>query len=397
MRPGSSLPARVVGVAVAIATAAMVAACGGGAPSAPSSSSTGGQSTTSAAAAAAPVPANVKQVEAAVADLAPAQREQKLRELAKAEGAQVNLDTSLSDLVVAPLEKAWKQAYPDVKLKLYRASSEDVTARVLAERDAHRSGADLVETNGTNMVTFQNRKDVLVPYSGSPAAAAIPKEYRFPTFTADRVEKFTIAWNSKLVKDPPKSFADLADPKWSHKLAMEPTDVDWFAAIYDFLKAHGGPGGAPMAADKLDATWTAIARNSQMINGHTDQANALAAGQVQVLVSGHAQSLEQLQAKHAPIAFQPFVTPIIERPQGLGLVYGLKHPAAALLFYDWLIGPKGQKVLQSNGVEAANPKYPDSHFASDPQTIPLNPTPIVARYKQWQAKYESFTNAPSSD
>jgi iron(III) transport system substrate-binding protein len=393
MRPRSFRPAWL-GV-IALAAAAAVAACGGGAPSAPSTS--GGQATTGGAAATAPVPANVKKVEDAVADLAPAQREQKLRELAKAEGAQVNLDTSLSDLVVAPLEKAWKQAYPDVKLKLYRASSEDVTARVLAERDAHRSGADLVETNGTNMVTFQNRKDVLVPYTGSPNAAAIPKEYRFPTFTADRVEKFTIAWNTKLVKDPPKSFADLADPKWSHKLAMEPTDVDWFAAIYDHLKAHGGPGGGPMAQDKLDAMWHAIARNSQMINGHTDQANALAAGQVQVLVSGHAQSLEQLQAKKAPVTFQPFVLPIVERPQGIGLVYGLKHPAAALLFYDWLLGPDGQRVLQSNGVEAANPKYPDSHFSSNPQTIPLNPTPIVARYKQWQAKYESFTNAPSSD
>lgn len=393
MRRSSSRSVRL-GV-IALATAAVAAGCGGGAPSSPSSKQ--GQGAGGGAAGAPATPANLKKAEAAVADLSPAQRRQKLTALAKTEGAQVNVDTSLSDLVVAPLEKAWKQAFPDIKLNLYRASSEDVTARVLAERDAHRSGADLVETNGTNMVTFQNRKDVLVPYSGSPYASAIPKEYRFPTFTADRVEKFTIAWNTKLVKDPPRSFADLADAKWSHKLAMEPTDVDWFAAIYDHLKAHGGPGGGPLPKSKLDAMWKAIAGNSQMINGHTDQANALAAGQVQVLLSGHAQSLEQLQAKNAPVSFQPFVTPIIERPQGIGLVYGLKHPAAALLFYDWILSPDGQKVLQSNGVEAANPRFPDSHFASNPQTIQLDPTPIVARYKQWQAKYESFTNAPSSD
>ncbi|MEA2381342.1 MAG: iron(III) transport system substrate-binding protein [Solirubrobacteraceae bacterium] len=392
MRPGICATARL-GVIV-VATMAIAAGCGGGAPSA--SSTTQRQASAGGAAAAAPAPANLKQAEAAVADLAPAQREQKLRALAKAEGGRVNVDTSLSDLVVAPLEQAWKKSHPDVKLKLYRASSEDVTARVLAERDANRSGADLVETNGTNMVTFQNRRNVLVPYGGGPNAGAIPKRYRFPTFTADRVEKFTIAWNSKLVKDPPKSFADLADPKWSHKLAMEPTDVDWFAAIYDDLKAHGGPGGAPMDQAKLDSAWQAIARNSQMINGHTDQANALAAGQVQVLVSGHAQSIEQLEAKHAPVTFEPIVAPVIERPQGIGLVYGLKHPAGAMLFYDWLLSPTGQKVLQSNGVEAANPKFPDAHFASHPRTVALDPTPVVARYKQWQAKYESFTNAPSS-
>jgi iron(III) transport system substrate-binding protein len=377
-----------------LVSASVAAGCGGGAPSTPSTSSTA--STTSGSASAQPAPANLAKVEAAVKGLSGSAREQKLLSLAKAEGSQVNVDTSLSDLVVAPLEKEWAKAYPGVKLKLYRASSEDVSARVLAERQAKKSGADVVETNGTNMLTFQQRKDVLVPYDGGPNAAAIPKDYRFPAFTADRVEKFTVAWNSKLVPDPPKSYADLADPKWKHKVAIEPTDVDWFAALYQYLQQHGGPGGAAMPAAKLDATWKAIAANAQIINGHTDQANALAAGQVQVLISGHAQSLEQLKAKKAPIAFQPFVTPVIERPQGIGLVYGLGHPAAALLFYDWLLSPDGQKTLQSNGVEAANPKFPDPNFASDPQTLKIDLTPIVDRYKQWQTKYESFTNAPAA-
>jgi iron(III) transport system substrate-binding protein len=381
--------------AIACAVAAIAAGCGGGAPNAPDSSSQ--SSTASSTASAAPVPANLKSVEAAVKGMSPADREQKLMALAKSQGSQVNVDTSLSDLVVAPLEEAWKARYPDVKLKLYRASSEDVSSKVLAERDAKKSGTDIVETNGTNMLTFQDRKDVLVPYASSPYAAAIPKDYRFPTFTADRVEKFTIAWNSKLVSDPPRSIADLADPKWKGKVAVEPTDVDWFAGLYTYMQKHGGPGGSAIPKAKLDALWHNIAGNAQIINGHTDQANALAAGQVQVLVSGHAQSLEQLKAKNAPVTFQPFVTPIIERPQGVGIVYGLSHPAAAVLFYDWLLSPDGQKVLQQNGVEAANPKFPDPNFASKPTTLQLDLPPIVDNYKQWQSKYESFTNAPATD
>jgi iron(III) transport system substrate-binding protein len=382
-------------LALALLSATIAAGCGGGAPNAQTGSSTA-NGTKASTAAQQPVPANLKKVETALQGLSGSAREQKLLSLAKAEGSKVNVDTSLSDLVVAPLEKQWAKSYPGTKLKLYRASSEDVSARVLAERQADKSGADVVETNGTNMLTFQNRKDVLVPYTGSPNAAPIAKDYRFPTFTADRVEKFVIAWNTKLVPDPPKSYTDLADPKWKNKVAIEPTDVDWFATLYTYLQQHGGPGGAPLAQDKLDATWKAIAANSQIINGHTDQANALAAGQVQVLLSGHAQSLEQLQAKHAPIAFRPFVTPVIERPQGVGLVYGLAHPATALLFYDWLLGPTGQKTLQSNGVEAANPQYPDPNFSAKPPTVKMELPPIVARYKEWQSKYESFTNAPAA-
>jgi iron(III) transport system substrate-binding protein len=381
-----------------LVSASIAAGCGGGAPSTPSTSKTSsGAGNGSSAAQQAATPANLRKVEAAVKGLSGSAREQKLLSLAKAEGDEVNVDTSLSDLVVSPLQKTWAKTYPGVKLKLYRASSEDVSARVLAERQANKSGADVMETNGTNMLTFQQRKDVLVPYDGGPNAGAIPKDYRFPAFTADRVEKFTVAWNSKLVPDPPKSYADLADPKWKHKVAIEPTDVDWFATLYQYLQQHGGPGGTPLPAAKLDATWKAIAANAQIINGHTDQANALAAGQVQVLISGHAQSLEQLTAKHAPVTFQPFVTPVIERPQGVGLVYGLGHPAAALLFYDWLLSRIGQKTLQSNGVEAANPGFPDPNFASNPQTVKMELAPIVARYKQWQSKYESFTNAPSAD
>jgi iron(III) transport system substrate-binding protein len=338
-------------------------------------------------------PPGLKRAEAAVQGLAPAARERKLHALGKAEG-QVKVYTSLSDLVVAPLEKAWARQYPDVKLDLYRASSEDVSSKLLAERSAGRSGADIVETNGTNMLTFENKKDVLVPFAATPYRASIPAEYRYPAFTADRVEKFTVAWNTKLVPPAavPTSFAELAAPKWKGKLAMEPTDVDWFAALYSYLQRHGGPGGTALAKDKLDALWRALAENSQFVNGHTDEANMLAAGQIQVLVGGHAQSLEQLQVKHAPVAFKPFVAPVVERPQGVGIVYGLEHPAATLLFYDWLLSPAGQRVLQSNGVEAANPRFADPHFATNPPTIHVALAPIVARYAAWQTRYESFTH-----
>lgn len=321
-------------------------------------------------------------------------REAKLVSLAKQEG-QVNVYTSLSSLVVKPLQAAWAKQYPDVKLSIFRGSSEDVTAKILAERNAHASGADIVETNGTNMLIFQGHfKDVLVPYQQSPYAKGIPKVYHFDAFTADRIEKFVVAWNTNLVPadQAPRTFADLKNPKWKGKLAMEPTDTDWFATLYSYMLHHGGPKGKPMKKSKVVALWRAIAANSQFINGHTTEANLLAAGQVQVIVSGHAQSIEQLQAKHAPISFTPFVKPVVERPQGIGVVYRLQHPAAALLFYDWLLSPTGQKLLQANGVEPANPHYPDNAFLSNPTTVRVNLRPIVSHYAAWQKFYNTFTH-----
>jgi iron(III) transport system substrate-binding protein len=316
-------------------------------------------------------------------------REAKLHSLAAKEG-EVSVYTSLSKLVVDPLQKAWSAAYPDVKLNLYRGGSEDVTARVLSETSAGTRGADIVESNGTTMLIFQHKKNILTPYRGSPFAAQIPKAYRFDTFTADRKEKFVVAWNSSLVKDPPTSFKDLADSKWKGKLSIEPTDADWFAALYTYFTTKATP---KMTGPAVDALFKKIAANSQIINGHTNQATALAAGQVQVVVTGHAQAMEQLQAKKAPIVFNPFLNPVIERPQGVGIPYLTPHPAAALLFYDWLLSGAGQKILQQNGVEPANPYFPDNAFASNPPTYQMDIRPIVSHFEEWQKHYAKIVGS----
>jgi iron(III) transport system substrate-binding protein len=315
------------------------------------------------------------------------QRERYLYTLAAKEG-EVDVYTSLSTLITGSVQKAWAARYPDVKLVLYRGSSEDVTAKILSERNAGTPGADIVETNGTNMLIFQGMKNVLVPYTASRHRIAIPAKFRFDTWTADRLEEFVVAWNTTLVKTPPTSFQDLTDPKWKGKLAIEPTDVDWFAALYEYFTQVRKPHMSTAAAD---AMFKAIVANAQIINGHTAQAQALAAGQIQVIVSGHAQSVEQLQARKAPLAFgPPFVTPVIERPQGIGVVYRLRHPAAALLFYDFMLSPAsdaGQAIMLANGVEPARIDFNDSAFASRPKKIQVDERPIVGHYKAWSRKY----------
>jgi len=339
-------------------------------------------------------PDPIKSTVAKLAGLKPAARADRLLALAKQQGGEVNVYTSLSSTVVKPLQTAWADEYPDIKLNLYRASSEDVSNRFLTESAAGTKGADVVETNGTTMLIYQHKKNLLVPYQRSPYAAVMGKNYRFDTWTADRIEKFVVAWNTNAVQSPPKSFEDLADPKWKGKLSMEPTDADWYGAIREYFTTKAKPKMTPAA---VDALFKKIAANSQLISGHTNQINALASGQVQVVVTGHAQATEQLMAKRAPIEFRPFVTPVIERPQGVGISYLTQHPAAALLFYDWMLRgktsdgkPAGQKTLQDNGVEPANPYYPDSAFSTNPLTYKMNVRTIVSHWQEANKIYSSI-------
>lgn len=334
------------------------------------------------------VPANpLKGVLSQVAGLKVQARETKLHQLAAKEG-QINVYTSLSKSIYPSVEKAWAATYPDVKLNIYRASSEAVYAKAVNEANANdRSGADIVETNGPEMFFLQHDQNVLVPYRGSPFAKQIPAAYRFDTFTGDRVDTFIVAWNTNLVKTPPTSFKDFADPKWKGKLALEPTDVDWYAAMIGYYTNQATP---KMSFAAAKAMFKKIGANAQIINGHTHMANLLAAGQVSVVLDAHSQSIEALQKKGAPLEYKPLVDPVFSRAQGMGITYHTSHPAAALLWYDWMLSGKGQSVLVKAGAEGSNPYFSDPNFTGH-KVIPMDIRPIVHRYQYWTKQNQEIT------
>jgi iron(III) transport system substrate-binding protein len=351
---------------------------------------------------AAPPPSPIKALATSLSKLSPAAREAKLYQGAKAEGA-LNWYTTLSRTIGPGVVKAFEAKYPGIKVSMYRASSEEVTARLYQEANAGTRGADVVETNGTELLFLQHRRNVLVPYRGSPYASAIPKTYRFDGFTGDRIEAFLVAWNTNLVKsgEQPKSWEDLASPRWAGKLSMEPGDVDWYAAAYQILerkylktyKPKPKTAAARRAALKkidarIDRLFAAIAKNSQIVSGHTTQATLLAAGQFAVCVSCHAQSIEALAHDRAPITFKPFAAPLVIRAQGIGIAYRLQHPNAALLFYDWMLRKDGgQKALLDGGANPARPDMADPDLRGSARFL-LNLRPIVANFKYWSDKYD---------
>jgi iron(III) transport system substrate-binding protein len=330
------------------------------------------------------------------------QRETRLYNLAKQEG-RLEWYTSLSRTISPEVVKAFEAKYPGVKVNLFRASSEDLVARITQEASANAPGADVIETNGTEMTFFQRRRNILVPYRASPYASAVPTAYRFDGWTGERIEAFVVAYNRNLVGgQPPRSFAELGTSKWSGKLSMEPGDVDWFAALYTYMekqalaklkKAKTRAAQQQQLARvrrNIDALFGRMARNSQITSGHTTQATLLAAGQFAVCVSCHAQSIQALAKDGAPITFKPFVNPIVIRAQGIGVAYRLRHPATALLFYDWMLRKDGgQTALLRGGANPARRDMGDPDLAGA-KRFNLNLRPIIARYGFWSAKYDAI-------
>jgi iron(III) transport system substrate-binding protein len=321
-----------------------------------------------------------------VKGLKPAARERKLYSLARAEGT-LEWYTSMSAPISEPVEKAFEAKYPGVQVNRYRASSEAVTQRIVQEARAGTAGADIVETNGTEMLTYQNAGNILIPYTTSPYRKTIPKFGRFVGFTADRVEHFIVAWNTNLVSaaDRPRTYEDLADPKWKGRIAMEPSDVDWWYGLSRYLRLK-----SKWSQARIDRMWRGMAANALIVSSHTTQVNLLAAGQFAVCVSCHSHSTKDLIEKGAPLAFRPLVQPVAQRPQGIGAVQRLRHPAAALLFYDWLLTKGGgQRALQQNHIDPARADMGDPAFRTA-KTWNINIRTVVARFNALSKDYDEL-------
>ena len=209
---------------------------------------------------------------------------------------------------------------------------------MVEERKAGFHGADVVETNAINL-SFLSDEDVLVPYRG-PSVSGLVEGSLHKDWTADRLNVFAVAWNTKLVPkgQEPKSWEDLADPHWKGKLLLQADDHEWFKTLWEHWVASGK---TPAEADRLAE---AIARNAIFIDGRSLGRELLAAGEFDVTVNlRHA--VQSDADEGAPLAWQPAVELMFWRPNGVAAVNGSPNPAAAVLFMDWILAD-GQKVFE---------------------------------------------------
>jgi len=318
-------------VPVLLAVVALLAAsCGGTAQPAATSAPTAAP--TSAAPTAAPTTAPTAAPTVAAGEL-----DADTIAKAKTEGTVV-LYTSLSSSdskKVGDTFAASAKAY-GLKITVNRKSSESLVTQFMTEAKAGKVLADVLETGGIDL--FQAIKAGYVEGWKAPAASAFPADLKDANgvWHAARLGVETIAWNTTAVKaaDAPKSFEDLADPKWKGKCLIEANDVEVLLGLGERKYKDQAK-----AQDLLTRTMA----NCTPSDGHTETLDKLIAGQGAVFWGAHAHSTEQKKAAGAPVDYM--TTEGVVTIDGPGLVKGAAHPNAAKVFINWYLSAEGQKVL----------------------------------------------------
>lgn len=262
----------------------------------------------------------------------------RLARLAEAEGGSLSLYTSISGSVVDDIVGAFEDAY-DIDVALYRASSEVTEQRILEEGEAGFHGADVVDTAGQSLLVFA-RHGLLADYPFDPAPLIDGTVHE--GWAATRLQRFVVGWNTERTTRP-ASWEALGDPKWKGRVLLEAGDWDWYSRLWTYWVEERG-----IPPSEAEARFERIARNAKIVKGHSLGAQLLAAGEADVFAAAFAHLMDNLSADGAPVTWQPAVEPVILRQNGVGILEGAQHPAAAALFVEWALGP-GQKAYATSG------------------------------------------------
>ncbi len=242
--------------------------------------------------------------------------------------ATLTLYTSAAVEDMAPVTAAFEKKY-GVGVRVWRASSEAIVQRGVTEARGGRFDADVFETGGAALEAL-HREQLLQrlepPASAdlSPAALTTHREW-----TGTRFNVFVAAYNTGLVRrdELPKSYDDLADPRWKGRLGIEAEDSDWFGAVVDGL---GEERGLKLLRGIVAADGISVRK------GHTLLANLVVSGEVPLALTIYTFRAEQLKKSGAPIDWVA-LAPTIARFEGAAVARRAAHPNAAILFFEFLL------------------------------------------------------------
>jgi iron(III) transport system substrate-binding protein len=313
---------------------------------------------------------------AQVAQLQAANRQQVLTEGAKKEGDLTVYTSNIEDMPL--LAEAFTKK-TGIKVTIWRAGSEQVTQKVMAEARGRRPQADIVDNNVLGVEALH--KEQLLQAAWSPYLADLmpPAAPSHREWAGTTLDMFVAAYNPKLINAAalPKSYQDLLDPRWKGKLSVEAEDYHWFATVMEQL---GPENGRKLFRQIVDTNGIEVRK------GHSKMANLVVAGELPLALTLYHYKPAQMKAKGETIDWFG-LQPVVAHLRGVGVLKTTPRPHAAMLFYDFMLSD-AQKILASRF------HYPTSTKVDSPlkqlRPIVIDPTRTLELNERWTHEYNDM-------
>ncbi len=257
---------------------------------------------------------------------------------APAPGGTLTLYTSESEDDVNLVVQAFNRRYPDVRVRVFRAGSGPVVARVQAEMQAGRIQADVLWFADIAFFRELARRDLLAAYA-PPSGRRVPGRYHYDGHRYHEVRLIfnVVALNTNHVRFRPTSWWDLTLPRYRGRVGIPNPFVSGAAF------AHVGT-----FASMREFGWAYYRKlrenEAQVLRSNGDVLQKLASGEVSV-----AQVVDffvrAAKAQGSPVDHVWPQEGSLLVPTPVGIVRTTQNRAAAEAFVDFLYTQEAQQLF----------------------------------------------------
>jgi iron(III) transport system substrate-binding protein len=258
---------------------------------------------------------------------------------AKTEGS-VHFYTSSSLSDMTHLADEFSKKYPFVKVDVYRAISERLHPKIVAE---DRTGATRFDVLLCNTQQFEDlvARGLIGTYKSPERNAFAEKDKDSNGYWTNlQSSYYVLGYNTKLVPavSVPKDWPDLLNPYWKGRFGLDSEEYIWYGGMVEYLGNETGKGFMRRLA----------AQSPVFRKGHNLITQLLVAGEFQAAIV-YPNRVEQMKREGAPIDWVTTTKPIVTEMGQVGIAAKAPHPNAARLFVDFLLSREGQDVLRHAG------------------------------------------------
>src|SRR6185437_15276378 len=227
----------------------------------------------------------------------------------------------------------FNKRFPDIKVQMVRAPGGQLITRIKTEVAAGKLAADVIDHSDRALMT--PLADLFQDYAPPNAADYNPDAKIAPQLWPRATLVWSIAYNTELVKNPPKSWMDLCKPeydKMTSQVIAASGGTTWTRILFE-KQVLGGDYWKKQAATHPTLYPSGAPMSDAMVRGETAMGPLLY------------NAIYPKQKDGAPIKifFPPEGAPV--NPYATGIPKTAKNPNAAKLFLNWCMSKEGQTFM----------------------------------------------------
>ena len=247
--------------------------------------------------------------------------------------------TSMKESMLSEIKTAFVKKHPEVKLDYQSAGAGKLMAKIAAERESGKILADVLWTSEIPDFYQLKAQGLLMPYIPADSKAILnPLPDYDGSFTAVRFGTLGIAYNTRLIKEPPKTWADLQKPafKGAYGIANPALSGTSYMSVAVLSKAFGWA-----YFEGLRANGAKMGKGSGQVVDDTASGDLLASLAVDYI------TLDKID-KGATLALV-YPPEMLVIPSPITIFKNSPNIEAAKKFVDFMLSKEGQTIVANEG------------------------------------------------